>query len=84
MEALLMTTEQEWVLLTEVYQHDEAQLITALLNMAGIPIRSDRDVAGEIYGLNLGPLARIRLLVPADRLEEAARILDGEDISREE
>lgn len=79
-----MTVEQEWVLLTEVYQPDEAQIITALLNMAGIPIRSERDFAGEIYGLNLGPLARIRLLVPADRFEEAAAVLAGEGLSEEE
>ncbi|MGE5582059.1 MAG: putative signal transducing protein [Bacillota bacterium] len=70
--------ETNWVEATAVYNQDEAQLITGLLTMAGIPVRVERESAGDIYGLTIGPLAKVSLLVPADRLEDAGKILAGE------
>jgi hypothetical protein len=75
--------EPEWVLLEEVYNPDEAQLITGLLNMANIPVKIERDAAGELYGLTIGPLAQIRIMVPGVQLLDARQILAGE-ITEEE
>lgn len=76
----------QWELLTEVYQPDEAQLIGGLLNMAGIPVKIDREAIGEIYGLTVGPLAKIMIRVPGERRAEAEQLLnqsvtgDGDDL----
>ncbi len=78
-----LNREPEWVLLEEAYNLDEAQLITGLLQMAGIPVKTERDTAAELYGLTIGPLARIKIMVPGDQLPEAGRILAGE-ISHED
>ncbi len=70
--------EIKWVSVAEVYNPDEAQLIQGLLNMAGIPVKIERESAGELYGLTIGPLAKTELLVPHDRVAEAEKILNGE------
>ena len=72
----------EWVEVAEVYNQDEAQLISGLLSMVAIPVRVERESAGDIYGLTIGPLAKTQILVPIDRVEEATKILAGnvEDI----
>lgn len=73
-----MTEATPWEVVSEVYNPDEAQLICGLLNMAGIPVKIDREAAGEIYGLNLGPLARITILVPLEKVQEAEKVLAGQ------
>lgn len=78
--------EQDWVELTEIYNQDEAHLICGLLSMAGIPVKVDRESIGDIYGLTIGPLAKIQILVPLAHLEEAQKILAGdvEDLGLED
>ena len=68
----------QWVVLTEIFHPDEAQLVSGLLSMAGIPVKVERESAGDLFGLTVGPLARIAILVPRERLPEAERVLDGE------
>ena len=73
-----MDAKEQWEVLTEVYNQDEMQLIGGLLNMAGIPIKIDRDATGDLYGLTIGPLARIQIMVPAHLKEAAEKVLAGE------
>ena len=72
----------EWVVIAEVYNQDEAQLINGLLSMAEIPVKVEREPAGGIYGLTIGPLAKTQILVPGNRVTDAEKILAGniEDI----
>ncbi len=76
--------QPEWAVLEEVYNHDEAQLICGLLSMARIPVKVDRDSASELYGLTIGPLAKIKIMVPGDLLMEAQKVLSGEVAGFEE
>lgn len=70
--------EENWVVVMEVYNQDEAQLINGLLLMAEIPVRMDHEAAGELFGLSVGPLAKIKIIVPEERLQDALRVLSGE------
>lgn len=72
------------VVLTEVYNLDEAQLISGLLIMAGIPVKLGHETAGELFGLSVGPLAMIKIIVPAAQLADAQKILAGEITGFEE
>ena len=72
------------VVLTEVYNQDEAQLISGLLMMAGIPVKLGHETAGELFGLLVGPLAMIKIIVPAAQLADAQKILAGEIADFEE
>jgi hypothetical protein len=67
----------KWVTVAEVYNQDEAQLINGLLSMAEIPVKVEREPAGGLYGLTIGPLAKIQILVPIDRIADAEKILAG-------
>lgn len=69
-------SKQKWELVVEVYQPEEARLIIGLLESAGIPVQLERETAGEVFGLNVGPLARIGILIPEARAPEARRILE--------
>jgi CRP-like cAMP-binding protein len=76
--------EENWAVLMEVYNQEEAQLISGLLLMAGIPVRMDHEAIGEVLGLTVGPLAKIKITVPEDRVEDAYKVLSGEvDVSEE-
>jgi hypothetical protein len=70
--------EDNWVVLMEVYNQEEAQLISGLLLMAEIPARLDHEAIGEVLGLTVGPLAKIKITVPADRAQDAYKVLSGE------
>ncbi len=68
---------EEWSVLTSVSQPDEAHLIGGLLTSAGIAVKMERDVAGAIYGLTIGPLADIVILVPAGQRSAAEKVLEA-------
>ena len=70
--------QANWVLLLEVFQPDEAQLILGLLQMAGIPCKLERESAADLYGLRVGPLARIGIYVPEINKADAERIIAGD------
>jgi hypothetical protein len=72
------SAKTEWVVVAEVYNQDEAQLINGLFLMAAIPVKLERESAGDIYGLTIGPLAKVQILVPEDRVEDAEKILAGQ------
>ena len=53
----------------------EAEVAAGFLRSAGIPVLLSSETVGEMYGLNVGPMAEVRLLVPAEREEEARQLL---------
>lgn len=67
-----------WVSVSELYDPEEAYLVIGLLEAAGIPVKVDRESAGELFGLTVGPLARIVILVPSERKLDAEQLLEGE------
>ena len=65
----------EWQNIAEVYNYDEACFITGLLNSAGISAKMERETLGNIYGLTVGPLAKILIFVPSREARDAEQIL---------
>jgi hypothetical protein len=65
----------EWELFSEVYHQDEAQLISGILTMAGIPVRLEQEALGKIYALTVGPLGCIKIYIQLGRKSEAEKIL---------
>ncbi len=53
----------------------EADMYRLSLEAAGIPVISSRESAGAVYGLTVGPLGIVQLLVPVDRVEEAKKLI---------
>ena len=42
-----------WVSISELYDPEEAYLVIGLLEAAGIPVKVDRESAGELFGLTV-------------------------------
>ena len=54
----------------------EANIFKSLLDAAGILNFLSQEGAGRAYGLGVGQLGRVEILVPEDRAAEARELLD--------
>jgi hypothetical protein len=53
----------------------EAEILRGLLESFGLKVSLSQESAGRVYGLGVGPLARVDVLVPADQAEKARKIV---------
>jgi len=53
----------------------QASIIKGLLEAAEIPAQLSQEGAGSVYGLSVGPLGRVEILVPASRAREAKALM---------
>ena len=53
----------------------EATILQGTLAAAGIPCELSREGAGAAYGLTVGPLGMVDLLVPEEHVEAAQALL---------
>lgn len=53
----------------------EAETIRLFLESHGIPAQTSQEALGTVYGLTVGSLGKVRILVPEDRAEEAIDLL---------
>jgi hypothetical protein len=82
-------TESAWVVLTESNNRIEAEIIKGALQAQGIPSEIFQEGAMRYaYPMMIGPLAKIEICVPRERMDEAKRWLvsyergDFEDLSQ--
>jgi len=54
----------------------EAESIKILLESFGIPAYINQESAGTTYGLTIGPLGEVDILVPEKYLTEAKKVID--------
>src|ERR1700687_2033591 len=52
-----------------------ADIIQSALRAAGIPAQTSREGAGAVYGLTVGPLGMVDILVPEDHAAQAEALL---------
>jgi hypothetical protein len=69
--------ETEPVVVWEAANRMEAEIVRGRLESEGIPAVITGDVAGSIFGLNVGNLAKSSVLVPAPLADRAKRILES-------
>jgi hypothetical protein len=74
---------EEWELLIEIQQPDEAQFIVGLLRSNGIPCDLKREAAASLFGLSVGPLAQSAIYVPTRLLGQAELLLTELEKERE-
>ena len=58
----------------------DAEMIKAFLESAEIPVQLNQESAGSTFGLTIGPLGLVDILVPVDTEVEARKLL--EDMER--
>ncbi len=65
-----MFTAQGWA---------EALVIKGMLESSDIPVRLGYEALGSILGLTLDGLGEVKIMVPAEKEEEAKRLLQEAD-----
>lgn len=68
---------ESWELIKTVYPPED-NLIKGLLEVCGIPVILRGEAIGAIQGLTTGPLAEVRVYVPAEKAKEASDVLASE------
>ena len=69
-------SQNEWVVIDNVSGDLQAEILRGLLEAQGIPVLLSRESAGRAIGLSIGPLGEVFILVKAENLQDAQRILD--------
>jgi hypothetical protein len=66
-----------WSTLLEVYDRIEAEILKESLESMGIPATLFDESAGTLYPTTFGPLAKVEVCVPDERLKEAEAWLES-------
>lgn len=70
------TADADLELAFTAYGDAEAQAVRSALEAAGIPVMLRCEAITRAYPVTVDGLGAVRVLVPADRLEEAREILE--------
>ena len=69
-------TDDKWELITTVSGELQADLLRGLLEAEGIKVFLNQEGAGKVYGLTMGPMGEVQVLVPENQSEIARQIVD--------
>lgn len=67
--------DEKWTVVAEISGELQAELIHSLLASQGIRVFLNQEGAGRAYGLSVGPLGLVQILVPASQNQLAREIL---------
>jgi hypothetical protein len=69
-------SNESWEVVTEVSGELQASLLRNLLEVQGIKVFLNQEGAGRAYGLTLGPLGQVQVMVPKHQRQEAQQIVE--------
>jgi hypothetical protein len=69
-------SEERWEVIVEVAGQLQAEIMRGMLEAQGIKVWISQEGAGKAYGVNVGRLGRVQILVPAGEVEQAKALLD--------
>jgi hypothetical protein len=67
----------DWVVIARVPGQLEAEILRGLMTSFEIPCELAQESAGKVYGLTVGRLGEVQLLVPAENEKRAHEVLDA-------
>lgn len=67
--------QEKFVSLDTVEGKLQAEIIRSMLEAQGIETMLSQESAASIYGLGVGPMAEVEILVRGDQLEEARTLV---------
>lgn len=74
--------DQEYVTVYTAYGQLAGEMVRLLLESFKIPAIISQESAGITYGLTVGPLGQVKILVPSGHVKEAAEILSAMEEGR--
>lgn len=73
-------SERDWVLLLRAVQGQmEAAILRSRLESEGIPVVLEYESVGPLYGIISNELGEVRVLVPAEFLDQARQLIFPKD-----
>jgi hypothetical protein len=69
-------SEERWQVAGEVAGEFQAEILRGLLEAQGIKVWISQEGAGRVYGLGVGRLGRVQILVPEKDLEQSKALLE--------
>lgn len=69
-----MQTEH-WEIVARVTGEIQAEILRGLLEAQGIPVTLNQEGAGRAYGINMGPMGEVQLMVPSRFVQDACQVL---------
>ncbi len=66
---------EKWVVVSYPKTPVEASIVKGLLESEGIPVFVQQEAIGKVYGMTLDGLGQIKILVPAERKDDAEQLL---------
>lgn len=54
----------------------EAESVKILLESFGIAAYTNQESAGTVYGLTVGPLGEVEVIVPIEKINEAKQVIE--------
>jgi hypothetical protein len=74
-------SEIEWEIVYEANGSFLAEILKGLLESQEIPVVLSQEGAGRVYGITMGTLGRVQILVPTADAERAQKILEEYETS---
>ncbi|MCK4726236.1 MAG: DUF2007 domain-containing protein [Anaerolineales bacterium] len=68
--------DSKWEKVTVATGELQAEIIRGMLEAKDIEVLLFQEGAGKVFSVSVGPLAEVEILVPADKKDEATRIID--------
>jgi hypothetical protein len=69
--------EENWEVVEMVQGQLQAEILRGLLEAQDIKVWLNQEGAGAAYGINVGPLGTVEILVPTSAVDQARQILDA-------
>lgn len=69
-------SEEQWEYLDEAPGDLQAEILKGFLEAQGIPVWLSQEGAGRAYGIGVGELGRVQILVPTHYLEQARAVMN--------
>ncbi len=72
--------EMKWVPAAKVQGELSAEVLASQLRAADIPVTVWQESVGNTFGISIGPLGTVSVMVPEEYLEQAQELLDLESV----
>lgn len=69
-------SEQNWEVIEKVSGELQGELLRGLFEAQGIPVTLNQEGAGRAYGIGVGALGLVQILVPSNYAAEARQVLE--------
>ena len=70
-------SEHSWKTIISVQGELQAEVVRGLLEAQGVPVHLSQEGVARAYGLGVGPLSEVDILVPDGYVQAAERVIEG-------